>query len=80
MPENKRKYLRRLFHIQFRARSECQSDDKNQVMNTESLLFLKEFGQTRRFGEPNFIGRMRSFYRNVLEEDENIYRNEKRKI
>lgn len=77
MSENKKRYLRRLFHIQVRARLECQSDDKEQIMNTESFLFLEEFGLTRKFGEPTFIDRMRSFYRDVLEADENIYGNEK---
>lgn len=65
MPENDRKYLRRLFHIQNRARLECKSD--NQVINMESMLFLEEFGQSRRFGEPIFIGRMRNFYKEILE-------------
>lgn len=71
MSESDRKYLRRLFHIQIKARLKCQDSgadqyQENQVINMESLLFLEEFGHTRRFGEPIFIGRMREFYKDIL--------------
>lgn len=63
MLECNRKYLRKLFMLQIKARAECE--DESNIINKESVLFLKEFGERREFGEPKFIGKMRNFYKSI---------------